>query len=107
MVSVSPVRVKSSPRISVVEQNHSGSEPLPASGVQVSGHTDNRGSDALNLKLSEERSEKVGRFLVEVGNIEGKRVSSKGYGKTRPLASNETDEGRAANRRVEILIVND
>lgn len=80
---------------------------FPASGVQVSGHTDNRGSDALNLKLSEERSEKVGRFLVEVGNIEGKRVSSKGYGKTRPLASNETDEGRAANRRVEILIVND
>ncbi len=79
---------------------------FPASSVEVSGHTDNRGSDSLNMKLSDERAQKVGRFLVDVGNIEDKRVSGKGYGKTRPLASNETDDGRAANRRVEILIVN-
>ncbi|PID43631.1 MAG: hypothetical protein CSA52_02690 [Gammaproteobacteria bacterium] len=79
---------------------------FPGSAVEVSGHTDNRGSDSFNMKLSDERARKVGRFLVDVGNIESRRVSSKGYGKQKPLASNETAEGRAANRRVEILIVN-
>lgn len=80
---------------------------FPNSGVQVSGHTDNRGSDELNMNLSSQRAEKVASFLVEVGNINSSRVKSVGYGKTRPLASNETAEGRAENRRVEILIIND
>lgn len=80
---------------------------FPDSHIEVSGHTDNRGSDALNGRLSTDRAEKVARFLVEVGNLPRQRVTSRGYGETRPLASNETQEGRTANRRVEILIVNE
>ncbi len=79
---------------------------FPDSAIEVSGHTDNRGSDSLNMTLSDERAQKVGRFLVDVGNIESERVTGRGYGKEKPLAPNETPEGRAANRRVEILIVN-
>lgn len=80
---------------------------FPDSQIEVSGHTDNRGSDALNERLSSDRAEKVARFLVEVGNLSSQRVTSRGYGETRPLASNETQEGRTANRRVEILIINE
>jgi outer membrane protein OmpA-like peptidoglycan-associated protein len=49
---------------------------------------------------------KVAAFLVDVGGIDATRVSSQGFGKERPVASNETKEGRAANRRVEIQILN-
>ncbi len=79
---------------------------FPASTVQVSGHTDNKGSDALNQKLSEDRASKVAQFLADIGGVESHRLSNEGYGKARPVASNETAEGRAANRRVEILIIN-
>ncbi len=79
---------------------------FPDSKVIVSGHTDNVGSDALNQKLSEERAAKVAQFLVDVGGVPGGRVQSTGKGKNRPVASNESAEGRAANRRVEILIQN-
>jgi len=76
------------------------------SAIRVSGHTDSTGSDAVNMKLSEERADKVARFLAEVGGIARNRSTVYGYGKTRPVASNETVAGRAANRRVEILIEN-
>jgi outer membrane protein OmpA-like peptidoglycan-associated protein len=79
---------------------------FPESQIIISGHTDNRGSDELNTNLSNDRAEKVAKFLVEVGRIEPTRLSSKGYGKARPVANNDTVEGRAANRRVEVLIVN-
>lgn len=80
---------------------------FPNSRVHVSGHTDDRGSDALNERLSSDRAEKVARFLVDLGNMPQQRVTSRGYGETRPLASNATPKGRTANRRVEILIVNE
>ncbi|WP_077339285.1 OmpA family protein [Pseudocolwellia agarivorans] len=79
---------------------------FPNSNIVVSGHTDNRGSDEINLKLSTERGNKVANFLSEVGQVESGRVESTGYGKSKPVASNDSVEGRAANRRVEILIVN-
>jgi len=79
---------------------------FPNSAIRVSGHTDSTGGDAVNMKLSEERADKVARFLTEVGGIAGDRITVYGYGKTRPVASNETVDGRAANRRVEILIEN-
>ena len=79
---------------------------FPNSAIRVSGHTDSTGSDAVNMKLSEERADKVARFLAEVGGIARNRITVYGYGKTRPVASNETVAGRAANRRVEILIEN-
>lgn len=79
---------------------------FPASSIEVSGHTDNRGADEMNLDLSTERAKKVASFMTEVGGIERRRIKSFGYGETRPLASNETEAGRASNRRVEFLIIN-
>ncbi|MCR9096645.1 MAG: OmpA family protein [bacterium] len=75
--------------------------------IIVSGHTDATGSDSLNQRLSTERAKKVGDFLVQIGKLEPARVSTRGLGETQPLASNETVAGRARNRRIEILIVND
>jgi len=58
------------------------------------------------LDLSTERAKKVASFMTEVGGIDSRRIKSFGYGESRPLASNETEEGRASNRRVEFLIIN-
>ncbi len=79
---------------------------FPNSKIVVSGHTDNTGNEQLNLKLSQERAEKVAQFLIEVGKIPSDRIEAVGYGKDRPVANNETTAGRAANRRVEVLIEN-
>lgn len=73
----------------------------PEANMEVSGHTDNRGSDAYNQKLSEKRAASVKAYLVKKGVAVG-RISAKGYGKTKPVADNKTREGRAANRRAEI-----
>ena len=70
--------------------------------VVVEGHTDSVGSDAYNLKLSERRAMTVKQYLVREG-IESSRISTRGYGKSRPVASNATEEGRAQNRRAEII----
>lgn len=80
---------------------------FPNAKIIVSGHTDNIGGDQLNLSLSEARAEKVALFLNQVGNIPIERIEFQGFGKQKPVLSNETSEGRAANRRVEILIIND
>ncbi len=71
--------------------------------VRVEGHTDSQGGDAYNLKLSDERAASVRQFLVDRG-VEGERLDSVGYGEGRPLASNDTEQGREKNRRVEIFI---
>ncbi len=75
------------------------------SGVHalIEGHTDNRASAAHNLRLSERRAMAVRNFLIQHG-IKAERLSIKGYGFSRPIASNDTEEGRARNRRVEISI---
>jgi len=81
-------------------------EQFPASNVSVEGHTDWFGDAKDNLKLSQERASNVAQYLVDVGKIDAARVFSKGYGETRPISSNKTEAGRAANRRVEIQILN-
>lgn len=75
--------------------------------VVVSGHTDITGSADRNKTLSQQRADNVAKFLAEVGGIPKKRIVAEGYGQTKPVASNETPEGRAQNRRVEVLIVNE
>ncbi|MFE8070272.1 OmpA family protein [Marinobacteraceae bacterium S3BR75-40.1] len=80
---------------------------FPDALVVVSGHTDNVGSVAKNRQLSEERAEKVSRFLSDVGGVNPKRITTVGHGAEQPVASNDTPEGRAANRRVEVLLVNE
>jgi len=74
--------------------------------IRVEGFTDNQGSKEANLKLSSERAEAVVNWLADHG-IDRSRLSAKGYGDARPVASNSTAEGRAKNRRVELVRVRD
>ena len=71
--------------------------------VRIEGHTDSRGNEQRNVRLSQERADAVRDALVERG-VASDRLSSIGYGPTRPIADNETRDGRAANRRVEFHI---
>ncbi len=71
--------------------------------VVVYGHTDSVGGDATNMRLSEERAEAAAQFLMSQG-IPRYRITTVGKGETEPVASNESDSGRALNRRVEIAI---
>ncbi len=71
--------------------------------MRVEGHTDNRGGADLNLDLSKRRAASVRTWLIDHG-IAQERLESEGYGLTRPVESNDTDQGRAANRRVEFNI---
>ena len=72
--------------------------------IRVEGHTDDRGTDEFNLKLSDDRANSVMNYLVEHGVAAG-RLEAVGYGESRPIKDNETAEGRAANRRVEFTIL--
>lgn len=73
------------------------------SAVAVEGHTDWIGTDAYNQGLSERRANAVMNYLVDHG-VDASRLSTTGYGESRPIASNQTREGRALNRRVELLV---
>lgn len=73
--------------------------------IRVAGHTDGEGNAERNQILSEERALAVARFLVSFG-IDANRITTIGYGLSQPIASNETEEGRALNRRTEIEIIN-
>lgn len=72
--------------------------------ISVLSHTDNRGDAASNMELSRQRAVTVIRYLSDVGRIDLSRMDAVGYGESRPLKSNQSAEGRAANRRVEIEI---
>jgi outer membrane protein OmpA-like peptidoglycan-associated protein len=72
--------------------------------VAIQGHTDNSGSPADNMKLSEDRAKSVFDFLSQNG-IEKSRLSYKGFGETKPVASNDIEEGKAQNRRTEFVIL--
>ena len=71
--------------------------------ADISGHTDNTGSASYNLKLSHDRAAAVATYLIN-NRISASRISFKGLGSTRPIADNNTEEGRRKNRRVEILL---
>jgi len=74
--------------------------------VEIAGHTDAVGSDAYNTLLSQQRADAVRTYLTGKG-IEGERMTAVGYGEAEPVASNDTEEGRRANRRVEFRITTD
>jgi outer membrane protein OmpA-like peptidoglycan-associated protein len=76
----------------------------PRMKIEISGHTDNVGTYAYNLELSKNRARSVMQFLVEAG-VAANRLSSQGYADTRPIDSNDTDSGRANNRRTEFKIM--
>jgi len=73
----------------------------PTQKLEVQGHTDNVGGDAYNQTLSEARAKAIVTWLTQHG-IAADRLTAKGFGKTKPIADNATDAGRAKNRRVEI-----
>ncbi len=71
--------------------------------VNIAGHTDSTGNADYNQRLSERRAESVGRYLSQNG-VSSMRLNTLGYGATRPVASNDSEQGRAQNRRVEITL---
>ncbi len=80
------------------------SKKCPNDAIAIGGHTDSSGSDSLNQKLSAARAEAVRRYLIGHG-ISKDRLVSIGYGETRPIADNSTDEGRALNRRIDFKVI--
>ena len=76
----------------------------PDTDVEIFGHTDSTGSDAINNPLSERRAESVYNYLLSKG-VGGTRIDSEGYGSSQPVADNNTVAGRSQNRRVEVFIL--
>jgi outer membrane protein OmpA-like peptidoglycan-associated protein len=72
--------------------------------IRIEGHTDSDGADKYNKKLSQKRADAVKAFLVQAGITED-RMEAVGYGEEKPIASNDTDEGKEQNRRVEFNII--
>jgi OmpA-OmpF porin, OOP family len=76
----------------------------PATTAVIEGHSDNVGSSADNLKLSQARADSVVTYLEDTSHIDASRLSAVGYGETRPIASNDTQAGQRANRRIDAVI---
>ena len=75
----------------------------PANQILVAGHTDSKGTDAYNKKLSQRRADNVRKYLVNKFGISANKLVARGYGESQPIASNDTDAGRQQNRRVEVI----
>jgi len=78
----------------------------PSLHVQIEGHTDSVGSDEYNQTLSENRANAVKDYFVQQG-ISADSIEARGFGKTQPIATNDTAEGRQQNRRVELVLSGD
>jgi len=76
----------------------------PKTKAAIEGHTDSVGSAAYNEKLSRRRAESVRDYLIRNFNISPNRLTAKGFGEKRPVASNDTEEGRRKNRRIEAVL---
>jgi outer membrane protein OmpA-like peptidoglycan-associated protein len=79
-------------------------EVFPRSRIVIEGHTDSYGGDDSNMALSKRRAEAVGDYMTAQFSIEAFRIAADGFGETRPIANNETAEGRARNRRIDVVI---
>jgi OmpA-OmpF porin, OOP family len=77
----------------------------PESQISVEGHTDSYGGEDANMALSTERAEAVREYLLASGGIDSSRLTATGFGESKPVASNDTEEGRRKNRRIDIVIV--
>jgi outer membrane protein OmpA-like peptidoglycan-associated protein len=75
----------------------------PGLSMQIEGHTDSVGTDEFNQQLSERRSGMVRDFLVDQG-VAASTITARGFGKTQPVATNDTPEGRQRNRRVDLVV---
>lgn len=97
----STIDAGSMPLLSKVQQSLA---LFPESSLVVEGHTDANGSDSANLILSQDRADAVKQYIVTNFAVNPEKVSSIGYGESRPVATNETQEGRARNRRIDLVI---
>ncbi len=77
---------------------------FPRSEIIIEGHTDSFGGDDFNQKLSQDRAVSVQQYMINAMRIPSYRLIATGYGETRPVSSNETESGRARNRRIDIVI---
>lgn len=77
---------------------------FPDAHIVVEGHTDSNGSDSTNLILSQDRADAVKQYIVTNFGVNPEKISSIGYGETRPAASNDTADGRARNRRIDLIL---
>jgi outer membrane protein OmpA-like peptidoglycan-associated protein len=78
---------------------------FPESVIVVEGHTDSQGADNKNVNLSQDRADSVREYLIANLGLPADRVSSIGYGKTSPIANNDSADGRAQNRRIDVVIL--
>jgi len=78
---------------------------FPGCQVRIEGHTDSFGTDSMNLQLSQERASAVREYLIANMRLAPQFIEAIGYGETRPIANNETPEGRTKNRRIDVVIV--
>jgi OOP family OmpA-OmpF porin len=88
----------------LLEKLKRAADVFPRSQLTIEGHTDSYGGDENNLALSRRRAEAVGAFLSSELQMPAVRISSVGYGETQPIANNETEQGRARNRRIDVII---
>ncbi|MCD1125180.1 OmpA family protein [Jinshanibacter sp. LJY008] len=72
--------------------------------LKLGGYTDNTGTEEINLKLSQDRADSVRAQMIQLG-ADASRLEAKGYGSEHPVAPNDTDENRAKNRRIDILVI--
>lgn len=77
---------------------------FPTASLIVEGHTDSAGSDSANLLLSQDRADAVRQYLISNLGVSAEKVSSVGYGESKPVANNETENGRARNRRIDVVM---
>jgi OmpA-OmpF porin, OOP family len=75
----------------------------PTANIEIAGHTDGDGEDGFNQALSEKRAQAVIDYLVKAG-LPASRFTATGYGSSQPIATNDTDEGKAQNRRIEFIV---
>jgi OmpA-OmpF porin, OOP family len=83
---------------------HEAIKLFPNASLVVEGHTDGDGTDSANLILSQDRADAVKQYLVSNMNLNAEKISSIGYGESRPVASNQNAEGKARNRRIDLVM---
>ena len=88
----------------LLEKVKRAADVFPRSQIVIEGHTDSYGSDETNLALSRKRAEAVSAFLTNELGVPALRLSAVGYGETQPIANNDTEQGRARNRRIDVRI---
>ena len=77
---------------------------FPGCSITIEGHTDSHGSDQKNMVLSQERADAINKYIQANMGLNASRINAVGYGESKPIANNETKEGRAKNRRIEVII---